>query len=140
MEPFVAIVRFAGLPAFLVGMAIAVPDFWSNMGSDSFTKVAAKSALVAISMSFLTILVGAVIYQLRNTFFPASDTLVSSALLALPVALAFLIWVGTSMTPSVEALVLSFVGLLVGWGLFALFAFVVIFLFPRMIGSLTFGR
>lgn len=103
-------------------------------------KVAAKSALIAIAMSFLTLLIGAVIYQLRNTLFPANGAFISGGLFALPVALAFLIWVATSMKPNVEAVVLGIVGLLVAWGLFTLFAFVVTFLFPRMIGTVTFGR
>lgn len=103
-------------------------------------KVAAKSALIAISMSFLTLLIGAVIYQLRNTIFPANGAFISGALFALPVALAFFIWVATSMKPNVEAVVFSIVGLLIAWALFTFFAFVVTFLFPRMIGSVTFGR
>ena len=140
LEHFVAIVRFAGLPAFLVGIAFALPDFWSKLGSDTFMEVATKSALVVVAMSFLTLLMGAVIYQLRNTFFPANGAFVSSALFALPVALAFLIWVATSMKPNVEAVVLGIVGLLVSWAGFTLFAFVVTFLFPRIIGTVTFGR
>lgn len=103
-------------------------------------KVAAKSALIAITMSFLTLLIGAVIYQRRNTLFPANGAFFSGLLFALPVALAFLIWVATSMKPNVEAVALGIVGLLVAWGLFTLFAFVVTFLFPRMIGTVTFGR
>jgi hypothetical protein len=140
LEHFVAIVRFAGLPAFLIGIAIALPGFSSNLGSDTFTKVAAKSALIVIAMSFLTLLIGTVIYQLRNTLFPASGAFVSASLFALPVALAFLIWVGTGIKPSVEAAVLGVVVLLVAWALYTLFAFVVTFLFPRMIGILTFCR
>ena len=136
MEHFVAIVRFAGLPAFLVGIAFALPDFRSNLGSDSFTKVAARSALVVVAMSFLTLLIGAVIYQLRNTLFPASGAFVSASLFALPVALAFLVLVGTVMKPSAEAAVLGIVLPIVAWVMLTLFAFLVTFVFPRMIGTL----
>jgi len=140
LDHFVTIVRFAGLPAFLVGIAFALPDFWSNLGSDSFTKVAARSISVVIGMSFLTLLIGTVIYQLRNTLFPASGAFVAASLFALPVALAVLNLVATAMKPSVESAVLGIVLMLVAWAMFTLFAFLVTFLFPRMIGILTFGR
>lgn len=140
MTPLAQIFRFAGWAALIGALVFVIPDFWQNLGSKPPAEVAAQSAMLGVGIAFLFLLVGSVIYQRLNAVFSARDALASGAVLALPVILTFIAWVAVSVRPSAEAVISGAIVFIAGWVLFSFFAFVVIYLFPRVVGVMPFGR
>lgn len=139
MAALLEIIRFAGLPAIIASFGFAIPHFWTTGGGSSIEGFA-QSAMMAVMIAFMVLLIGAVIFQRLNTTFPARGALLSGASLALPVAIAFVGWVATGMKPETEAYVIGAIVLLICWIFLTPFAFCVIYLFPRLLGAIPLGR
>ncbi len=140
MTSFFEIIRFAGLPALIAGIAFGVSAIWPIGSEGPSTDVIAKSAMILVGIAFMVLLLGAVLYQVQNGNFSGRSALVSGACLGLPVAVAFMGWASTNMKPEAEAFVFGAIALLIFWLVLTVFSFCAIYLFPRLIGVMPFGR
>ena len=139
MTSFFEIVRFAGLPALIAGIAFGVSAIWLTGSNGQSTEVIAKSAMIFVGIAFMVLLLGSVVYQVQNENFSGRSALLSGACLGLPVAVAFMCWAATNIKPEAEAFVFGTIALIFCWLVITTFSFCVIYLFPRIVGVLPFG-
>jgi hypothetical protein len=135
LEPFLEVVHFARWPAIIAGTVVGVLTFQGNAGGGFWLESALKSALSATGIALMAFLLGAVTYQRMHVVFPRRDALISGALLTLPVMIFFIGSAATSMKPSAEVYFAGAIAFIVGWLVFTLFAFCVIFFVPRVVGA-----
>jgi F0F1-type ATP synthase assembly protein I len=137
---FFEIVRFAGLPALIAGLAFGLSALWPIDSSGPSMDEIAKCAMILVGTAYMVLLIGAVLYQVQNETFSGRSALVSGACLALPVAAAFMGWAATSMKPEAAGFVFGGIALLIFWLVLMVFSFCAIYLFPRLVGVIPFGR
>lgn len=140
MASFIEIIRFAGWVAIIAGVAFVIPDFWQNAGEPPLIEVVARSAVLAVTIAFMILLFGAVIYQSLNVLFTARDILISGTLLAFPVVLLFMASTAISEKLTFDTVINRAVAFIIFWPLLTLFAFFVMYVFPRIASAVPFGK
>lgn len=134
MKAFHSIFDFVGIIAIILGGAVSVLNFLTNFGSEDLAKSLTKAVMVGILFAYLAFLIGSVIFQIRNNYLQASEVLVTSGLIALPAILTFIAWAFTGNSITAELVFGLLFAFILGWVLFTLFAFIVMFIFPRILG------
>ncbi|MFB0613626.1 hypothetical protein [Aurantiacibacter poecillastricola] len=140
MAPLIEIIRYAGLPALIAGLAMGFSVLWPFDGAGPSVDAIGKSATITVGFAFLVLLFGAVLYQVQNETFSGRSAMISGAWLSLPVAIAFVGWVATGMKPETDAFVFGTIALFVTWLGTSAFSFGTIYLLPRIVGTMLFGR
>lgn len=140
MAPLIEIIRYAGLPALIAGLAMGFSVLWPFDGAGPSVDAIAKSATITVAFAFMVLLFGAVLYQVQNETFSGRSAMISGAWLSLPLAIAFVGWVATGMKPEADAFVFGTIALFVTWLGTSAFSFCTIYLLPRIVGAMPFGR